>query len=139
MKTTTNADKTQIITIGDSVTIRESDAPEFNARVIGIQKDENFGDNVQILRVNCSPCWVSINRIVGKVHEISFNVDSAVDSINDRVTTTADYTDAQLVELLDYAGDRDLNWLTKKIAYMMHARGILSDRDSSIIFTPTFE
>lgn len=65
MLSTTNADKTQTIVIEDIVIVQESDAPEYSATVIDIQKDENYGDSVKILRhVNRSPYWVSSNRIV---------------------------------------------------------------------------
>lgn len=49
---------------GSLVRIRESDAPEFTARVVEIQDDPIFGASFKILRPGRVARWISEARIV---------------------------------------------------------------------------
>lgn len=63
----TNTGNTVNIAIGDLVRVSLSDAPEFTARVVAIQPDENMGDYYRVCDTRGRLNWISEYRIVAVI------------------------------------------------------------------------
>jgi hypothetical protein len=51
--------------VGTLVVVKQSDAPEFKARIVAVQVDAVYGDSYRVLPVGRREIWVSEFRIVG--------------------------------------------------------------------------